>query len=87
MAVNYTVYENLNIVPPLVVAVISLLIGFFYAVCFLLASCSNRKIAKRIRLYGLLGMYAAISFVFKDAIQKDLVMHGEGESCSQICAL
>ena len=76
MALNYTVYENLNVVPPLVVVGISCLIGFVYAaVPFVFAQCcSNRKIAKRIKLYGLLGMYAAISFVFRDAIQKDLVV-------------
>ena len=75
MALNYTVYEKLNIVPPLVVACISCQVGLFYAVVpFVFAQCSNRKIAKRIKLYSLLGMYAALSFVFRDAIQKDLVV-------------
>ena len=66
---SYYVYFNSNLVPTIVISVICVVIGFLPMVLLILAQGKGNT-RKKIRSFCLSGTYAAISYVFKDAIQK-----------------
>ena len=66
---SYYVYFNSNLVPTVVISVICVVIGFLPMVLLILARGEGNT-RKKIRSFCLSGTYAAISYVFKDAIQK-----------------
>ena len=66
---SYNVYFNSNIVPPIVISAICVVIVFLPMVLLILARGEDNT-RKKIRSFCLSETYAAISYVFKDAIQK-----------------
>lgn len=66
---SYNVYFNSNIVPPMVISAICVVIAFLpMALLFLARGDGNKR--KKIKTFCLSGTSSAISYVFKDAIQK-----------------